>query len=669
MELKITEKSSGSTPTLCLNMIVKNESKIIKRMLDSVLPIIDCYCICDTGSTDNTIEVIINYFDEKGIPGKIIKEPFKNFAHNRTFALKQAAFMSDFVLLMDADMVLDIRSFKKEFLKDNDVFTILQGNNSFYYYNSRIVKNNGECNYVGVTHEYIDTPPQYKTFNLEKDVLFIYDIGDGGSKENKYKRDEMLLLEGLKEDPNNARYHFYLANTYYDIDKFQDAITHYETRIKLGGWKEEVWFSHYKLGLCYKKLGRLIEAFHWWMEGFQFYPERLEGVYEMLVHYRTTNKFNLFETFYNSITKILDKNHNRNKYLFLHNDVYSYKIYYEFTIVAFYLGINNVSNEVVTVLNNCNDTSMINGLFSNLKFYNLNLVPLKVKNFDNRKLAIIDNEYTNFTSSSSSLIPDINSKGYIMNVRYVNYVIGAKGQYFDCDDNIITQNKMVKLDNELNVIGESCIPLKYTNKKYIGIEDVKLFRYQDNILFIGTVLKEDGTLGLAKGNYDYNRELTYTELTQNFNRTTCEKNWTYVTIDNELYIVYSWSPLKICSLNEDTNEIKLKYEINMPLMYKHIRGSTCGYQYDNEIWFISHISHYSSPREYYHIISVFDKNMKLIRHSAPFKFEGESIEFCLSIVVEENRVLINYSTWDRTTRIGIYDKTYIDSIVCYQTNK
>ena len=45
-------------PTLCLNMIVKNESKIITRLLESVLPIIDTYCICDTGSTDNTIEVI-----------------------------------------------------------------------------------------------------------------------------------------------------------------------------------------------------------------------------------------------------------------------------------------------------------------------------------------------------------------------------------------------------------------------------------------------------------------------------------------------------------------------------------------------------------------------------------------------------------------------------------
>ena len=43
-------------PTLCLNMIVKNESKIIKRLLTSVMNIIDCYCICDTGSSDSTVE-------------------------------------------------------------------------------------------------------------------------------------------------------------------------------------------------------------------------------------------------------------------------------------------------------------------------------------------------------------------------------------------------------------------------------------------------------------------------------------------------------------------------------------------------------------------------------------------------------------------------------------
>ena len=92
---------------LCLNMIVKNESKIIQRLLESVYSILDAYCICDTGSTDNTIEIIEKFFQSKQIPGKVIREPFRNFEYNRSFALNACNDMDvDFILLMDADMIL-----------------------------------------------------------------------------------------------------------------------------------------------------------------------------------------------------------------------------------------------------------------------------------------------------------------------------------------------------------------------------------------------------------------------------------------------------------------------------------------------------------------------------------------------------------------------------------
>ena len=49
--------------TICLNMIVKNEGHIITRLLKSVLPIIDTYVICDTGSTDDTPQIITNFLE------------------------------------------------------------------------------------------------------------------------------------------------------------------------------------------------------------------------------------------------------------------------------------------------------------------------------------------------------------------------------------------------------------------------------------------------------------------------------------------------------------------------------------------------------------------------------------------------------------------------------
>ena len=94
-------------PKICLNMIVKNESKIIKRLLETVQPLIDTYCICDTGSTDNTIDIIKSFFDNVNISGKIVKEPFRNFEYNRNYALKQCYGMdsADYILFLDADMV------------------------------------------------------------------------------------------------------------------------------------------------------------------------------------------------------------------------------------------------------------------------------------------------------------------------------------------------------------------------------------------------------------------------------------------------------------------------------------------------------------------------------------------------------------------------------------
>jgi glycosyltransferase involved in cell wall biosynthesis len=71
-------------------MIVKNEFRIITRLLESVLPIIDTYVICDTGSTDGTPDIIRAFFDDHDIPGEVIYEPFKNFGYNRTFALRAA---------------------------------------------------------------------------------------------------------------------------------------------------------------------------------------------------------------------------------------------------------------------------------------------------------------------------------------------------------------------------------------------------------------------------------------------------------------------------------------------------------------------------------------------------------------------------------------------------
>jgi len=77
-----------SSNTLCLNMIVKNESHIIIKTLNNICNKIklDYWVICDTGSNDHTKEIIINFFKHINIQGELLCQEWKDFGYNRTLA-------------------------------------------------------------------------------------------------------------------------------------------------------------------------------------------------------------------------------------------------------------------------------------------------------------------------------------------------------------------------------------------------------------------------------------------------------------------------------------------------------------------------------------------------------------------------------------------------------
>ena len=87
--------------TVCLNMIVKNEARVIEKCLASVKPLIDSWVIVDTGSSDDTQSIIRKYMAD--LPGELHEKPWVNFAHNRNEALQLAKEKADYVLLIDAD--------------------------------------------------------------------------------------------------------------------------------------------------------------------------------------------------------------------------------------------------------------------------------------------------------------------------------------------------------------------------------------------------------------------------------------------------------------------------------------------------------------------------------------------------------------------------------------
>ena len=123
------------------------------QLLNSVLGLIDTFCIVDTGSDDDTVNVIKEYFEERQMKGKVLTKPFQNFEYNRNHALRCCEGMSDYVLLMDADMVLERFTIDKDGLFGS-YYEVFQGSKDFFYKNVRLIKND-YClfKYIGVTHE------------------------------------------------------------------------------------------------------------------------------------------------------------------------------------------------------------------------------------------------------------------------------------------------------------------------------------------------------------------------------------------------------------------------------------------------------------------------------------------------------------------------------------
>ena len=272
---------------LILTMILKNEEKIIKRLLDSVKDIIDGYVICDTGSTDNTMNIIKEYTEKNDLIGCLYEEPFKNFGYNRTHVFNKAKelFHEQYALLIDADMIIEINGFDKNELK-HQAYSIKQYNKSIEYWNKRIIRLEDGIKCVGSTHEYWHTKELY---NL--DTIKINDIGDGGAKSDKFLRDIRLLTTELREEPTNTRTCFYLANSYRDI-KGQDekAIEYYTKRIEMGGWIEEMFYSAYEIGNIYNcRLHNIEKAIYWWLKAFEIDPRRNESIYELYRYYKGRN--------------------------------------------------------------------------------------------------------------------------------------------------------------------------------------------------------------------------------------------------------------------------------------------------------------------------------------------------------------------------------------------
>ena len=634
---------------ICLSMIVKNESKIVRRCLASVKPVISHYIIHDTGSTDNTCEIIEDVL--QGIPGHITKTQFVNFEKNRNIALKEACDVDcDFVLLIDADMELIVKSMEDFLGLTAPVYSLAQKDLQLSYHNVRMIGRAAfsGSSYKGVTHEYLSTP--FGCVPLSDEIAYMRDYCDGGSKGDKFVRDQQLLEAYMADNSTCARTKFYLAQTYRDMGLITKSVDMYRQYLKLDSWDEEKFYAQYMIGSLLKSEGSDI-AFHELVKAYEQRPSRAEPLAKLCEMCRD-KKWNStgvqFAILGHSIPLSKDT-------LFVDVTTYVYTFLYEMSIMAYYTGNMDLGRRACNALLL---SSWGDGRISNVK-QNLVFYLDKLPDITHQKF-----EYE-MPSNWSSLNPSavVHNDKLHCNIRCVNYVLkdgvyyhnedvnSHGGDHLKCVSHFNEQNP-VKTRNfrciwsETDVVEvkqENMLPYFHTN--CVGFEDMRLFIHNDEVWFTSTTrhTTAHGQNEIVVGNHQRMHRLK--PLSH------CEKNWCFIPGNdkNELVFLYAWHPLKFLHFKLEDKELLEHYHetvIEHNLNLHDFRGSSNAIAFENGILVAVHsvfLTH-DSKRNYIHRLVYLNAEWDITHITKSFKIDPDLIDYVSSLAIHKDKL---YITWGK----------------------
>jgi GR25 family glycosyltransferase involved in LPS biosynthesis/glycosyltransferase involved in cell wall biosynthesis len=325
----------ATRPSICLNMIVRNEAHIVEESLTCLLPLIDTWVIVDTGSSDGTQDLIRGFFKEHGVPGELHERPWVDFGHNRSEALALCAGKADYAWVFDADDLV-IGDIDLSGLTADSY--LLQFGSEFTYWRTQIFGLSKPWEYRGVVHEYpVCLEPGATQERLEGNYhVESRRLGGRNRTGDKYERDSALLARALEADPNDTRSMFYLAQSRMDAGDLDGAYDYYTRRTHMGGWDEEVYYSHLQRARVLERLGKpWEEVLGVYLHAWEFRPTRAEALVEISRHYRFNGEFNLGYHFAKLACEIPLP---ENDVLFVRADSYNWRRFDDRAICAFYLG-------------------------------------------------------------------------------------------------------------------------------------------------------------------------------------------------------------------------------------------------------------------------------------------------------------------------------------------
>lgn len=350
---------------LILTQIMKDESHVAKRMLDSIKNIVDGICVVDTGSTDDSIEIVENWGKENNVETYVIKRPFDNFENSRNCSFEKARekFLPEtddgnvyynFWLDFDEQLIID-ETFDKQSL-DKDLYMFDTYIGQMKYTRNELVRLDMGFRFYGPIHEYI-IPPKDKP-DVTSDVLKGVKVDvktDGASwQENiqmKYISHAHILEKYISENRKDPRWIFYTAQSYHDSsnidnkderdERLRRAIRYYKERVERpDGFAEERFYSQLRIGSIMKRMEEpwnlTLQAL---LKAYSIEPTRGESIKVIVDYYLQIGEWNLAYMYADfGLRNFHNKNPYPNKLLFIDNNLYVWKFLEVYSAACYYTG-------------------------------------------------------------------------------------------------------------------------------------------------------------------------------------------------------------------------------------------------------------------------------------------------------------------------------------------
>jgi hypothetical protein len=328
--------------TVGLVMIVKNEARTLPRLAESVRGQLDHWTIVDTGSTDETFSMIPGLF--AGVSGEVLRTEWHGYGPARNVALQAALPHTDWLLLLDADHTVT-GTVDREALSDLlDSVDVEEHYQDLRLWRPMLIRSDPGWRWHGRAHEYLsmgDAVPR----SARTSTFKVVHHADGGNRRNKLERERLLLEADFAEAPDDARTVFYLARTHDDLGHAGQAAEFYRLRLQIGGWEEESWYARWRLGVCQLAEDAVDEGCGTLWRAWGERPWRAEPLWTLAANYRDRQMWRLCWEVCELARRHTGVHPSGNgpdpettDRLFIHTDTYMWRLAYEQSICAFYVG-------------------------------------------------------------------------------------------------------------------------------------------------------------------------------------------------------------------------------------------------------------------------------------------------------------------------------------------